>query len=107
MTAERRVHQVVADNPEHDARDGVQAMFFRHCMDTFLERTRPASSMAKPAAIHMTRKPPIRNSSVLKMKAVFRHLDDATASGALRACARPAGRKRSQKRQPDLARKRS
>ena len=43
------------------------AMFFVHCMATFLERTRPASSMAKPAAIHMTRNPPIRNSSVLKM----------------------------------------
>ncbi len=41
-------------------------MFFRLCMVTFLERTRPASSMQKPAAIHMTRKPPIRNSSVLK-----------------------------------------
>jgi hypothetical protein len=27
--------------------------------------------MAKPAAIHMTRKPPMRNSSVLKMKAEY------------------------------------
>ena len=30
----------------------------------------PASSMAKPAAMNMTRKPPIRNSKVLKMYAV-------------------------------------
>src|SRR5210317_231956 len=34
---------------------------------TFLERTRPASSMQKPAAIHITRKPPIRNRRELKI----------------------------------------
>ena len=38
------------------------AMFLVSCMVTFLERTRPASSMAKPAAIQNTRKPPTRNS---------------------------------------------
>ena len=43
-------------------------MFLRHCIAVFLLRTRPASSMAKPAAIHMTRKPCIRNDRVLKMK---------------------------------------
>src|SRR3546814_10355465 len=46
------------------------AMFFRQIVAVFLVRTRPASSMAKPAAIHITRKPPTRNEKVLKMKAV-------------------------------------
>ena len=40
-------------------------------MDTFFVRTKPASSMANPAAIHMTRKPPIKKRSVLKTKASF------------------------------------
>ena len=40
-------------------------IFLVSCMVTFLDRTSPASSMAKPAAIHITRKPPIRNSSVV------------------------------------------
>jgi hypothetical protein len=39
-------------------------------MVTFLERTKPASSMAKPAAIQNTSKPPIRNSSELKMNTI-------------------------------------
>ncbi len=43
------------------------AMFLVNCIATFLDRTRPASSMAKPAAIQNTRKPPIRNSRVVKM----------------------------------------
>ncbi len=43
------------------------AMFLVSCIVTFLERTSPASSMAKPAAIQNTRKPPIRNSSVVKI----------------------------------------
>ena len=42
-------------------------MFLVHCMATFLVRTMPASSMAKPAAIHITRKPPIKKSSVFMM----------------------------------------
>jgi hypothetical protein len=45
-------------------------MFFEHCIVVFFERTNPASSMQKPAAIHMTRKPCIRNDKVLKMYAV-------------------------------------
>ena len=40
-------------------------------METFLVRTKPASNIAKQAAIHMTRKPPIKKSSVLKTKASF------------------------------------
>jgi hypothetical protein len=32
-------------------------MFFRQIAAVFLVLTRPDSSMAKPAAIHMTRKP--------------------------------------------------
>ena len=43
------------------------AMFLVSCIVTFFERTRPASSMAKPAAIQNTRKPPTRNSSVVKI----------------------------------------
>ena len=42
-------------------------MFLVSCMVTFLDRTSPASSMEKPAAIHITRKPPTRNSSVVMM----------------------------------------
>ncbi len=42
-------------------------MFLVSCVATFLDRTSPASSMAKPAAIQNTRKPPIRNSSVVMM----------------------------------------
>jgi hypothetical protein len=60
-------------------------MFFRHCIETFLDRTRPASSMAKPAAIHMTRKPPMRNRSVLKMKAVS--AAEANSGAAAASCA--------------------
>jgi hypothetical protein len=48
------------------------ATFLVICMVTFLERTRPPSSMAKPAAMKNTRKPPIRNSSVLKIQTTSR-----------------------------------
>ncbi len=34
-----------------------RAMFLVRISTVFLERTRPASSMEKPAAIHMTRAP--------------------------------------------------
>jgi len=44
------------------------AMFFRQMMATFLLCTRPDSSMAKPAAIHMTRTPLIRKEKVLRIK---------------------------------------
>ena len=43
-------------------------MFLVSCMVTFLDRTSPASSMAKPAAIQKTRKPATRNMKVVKMK---------------------------------------
>ena len=43
------------------------AMFLVSCTVTFFERTRPASSMAKPAAIQKTRMPPMRKSSVSKI----------------------------------------
>lgn len=45
-------------------------MFFEHCIVVFFDRTKPASSMQKPAAIHITRKPCIKKDSVLKIKAV-------------------------------------
>src|SRR6056300_940296 len=46
------------------------AIFFVSCMVTFLERTRPASSMAKPAAIENTKKPATRNMKVVKIKPI-------------------------------------
>ena len=45
-------------------------MFLDHCIVVFFDRTNPASSMQKPAAIHITRKPCIKKDSVLKIKAV-------------------------------------
>ena len=35
---------------------------------TFFDLTNPASSIAKPAAIHITKKPPIKNNNVLNTK---------------------------------------
>jgi hypothetical protein len=70
------------------------ATFLVNCIDTFLERTRPASSMAKPAAIQKTRKPPMRNSSELKMKTVCSPTGAAastTASAAGSASCAKAG----------------
>ena len=42
-------------------------MFFRQIIEVFLVRTEPASSMAKPAAIHITSTPKIKNAKVLRM----------------------------------------
>ena len=42
-------------------------MFFRQMTEAFLVRTEPASSMVKPAAIHITSAPQSRNANVLKM----------------------------------------
>jgi len=42
-------------------------MFFAQITDTLFEVTIPDSSIAKPAAINMTRKPQIKNSRVLKI----------------------------------------
>src|SRR3546814_883547 len=56
-------------------------MFFRQIFAVFLVRTRPASSMAKPADIHITRKPPTRNEKVLKTKAVS--AETSARAGAL------------------------
>ena len=44
-----------------------KATFFISCMVTFLVRTRPASSIEKPAPIHITRKPVTRNMNVVKI----------------------------------------
>ena len=41
-------------------------MFFMQIIDAFLVRTEPASSMVKPAHIHMTSAPQIRNENVLR-----------------------------------------
>jgi hypothetical protein len=46
-------------------------MFLRHCIETFFVRTKPDSSIANPAAIHITRNPPSKNRSVLKTNASF------------------------------------
>jgi len=43
------------------------AMFLVICMVTFLPRTRPPSSIAKPAAMKNTKKPAMQNSSVVMM----------------------------------------
>ena len=41
-------------------------MFFRQIIEAFLVRTDPDSSMVKPAHIHITNAPQIRNEKVLK-----------------------------------------
>ena len=41
-------------------------MFLRQITEAFLVRTEPASSMVKPAAIHITRAPQMRNANVLR-----------------------------------------
>ena len=42
-------------------------MFLRQIIDAFLVRTEPDSSMVKPAHIHITSAPQIRNENVLRM----------------------------------------
>ena len=42
-------------------------MFLRQIVETFLERTIPDSSMAKPAAINITNNPHITNKNELKI----------------------------------------
>ena len=41
-------------------------MFFKQMTEAFFVRTEPASSIVKPAAIHITRAPHTRNPNVLK-----------------------------------------
>ena len=45
-------------------------MFFRQIIDAFLVRTDPDSSMVKPAHIHITKAPQMRNEKVLKTNVV-------------------------------------
>ena len=42
-------------------------MFFRQMTDAFLVRTDPASSIVKPAHIHMTSPPQMRKEKLLRM----------------------------------------
>ena len=42
-------------------------IFFAAIVATLLDVTNPDSSMAKPAAIHITKKPPIKNKRVFKI----------------------------------------
>ena len=42
-------------------------MFFAHIADTLFEVTNPDSSIANPAAIHITSTPEIKNKSVLNI----------------------------------------
>ena len=42
-------------------------IFFAAIVETLLVVTKPDSSIQKPAAIHITKKPQIRNEKVLKM----------------------------------------
>ena len=57
-------------------------MFFVNCMVTFLERTRPASSIVKPAAIQKTKNPPIKNNRLFSTK-VISSLYEETLKGDL------------------------
>jgi len=43
-------------------------MFLAQITETLFEVTNPDSSMQKPAAIHITRNPPIKNNKVFKIK---------------------------------------
>ena len=45
-------------------------MFLRQMTDAFLVRTEPASSMVKPAHIHITSAPQTRNEKLLRMNCV-------------------------------------
>ena len=47
-----------------------KAIFFNKMADVFFLRTKPASSMAKPSAMNMTRIPPNMKRNVLKTNAV-------------------------------------
>ena len=58
-------------------------MFFMQIMAAFLVRTDPASSMVKPAHIHITRAPQTRKEKVLKTKGGL--LLDAHGVGGARA----------------------
>ena len=42
-------------------------MFLAAIVATLFDVTRPDSNIANPAAIHMTRKPPIKNNNVFKI----------------------------------------
>ena len=56
-------------------------IFFAQIADTLLDVTNPDSSIANPSAIHITRKPLIKNRSVFKAYAV----SSSTAAKALAA----------------------
>ena len=45
-------------------------MFFRQMTEAFLVRTEPDSSMVKPAHIHITSAPQMRNEKVLRTNCV-------------------------------------
>ena len=45
-------------------------MFFKQIIEAFLVRTVPASSIVKPAHIHITSAPQTKNENVFSMKAV-------------------------------------
>jgi len=45
-------------------------MFLVTISETFLERTKPASSMVKPAAIHITRAPENKRYMVFKANSI-------------------------------------
>ena len=61
-------------------------MFLVNCMVTFLERTKPASNIEKPAAIQKTKKPPIKNRSEFRINTE----SVGTATAASWAMALPA-----------------
>src|SRR5690606_711823 len=65
------------------------AMFLRQMAEVFLLRTRPASSIEKPAAIHITRTPAKRKRKELRMKAVSAERPEAAGAGPA-SCAKAA-----------------
>ena len=74
-------------------------MFLRQMTDAFLVRTEPASSIVKPAHIHMTSTPQMRNEKVLRTNRVSRSIfafavegvdwNDAVAATAARVATAP------------------
>ena len=65
-------------------------MFLRQMTDAFLVRTEPASSIVKPAHIHMISAPQTRNAKVFRTKSVFMNQNSAERLRTTRASQEPA-----------------
>ena len=76
-------------------------MFFRQMTEAFLVRTEPASSMVKPAHIHITSAPQMRNEKLLRMNCVSA-VTAAYACGTMKTSETVNMRTRPMVRQRDL-----